>query len=308
MVSLFKKFKEEFKKQTPTFQRTAAKLFGASTLDASSVEELEEALYGADFGVETTAEIIDEIQEALKRDKTLRGRDALRIGAEILTRALEGAEPEELSPGTASGSGPEVICLVGINGSGKTTTAAKLGWYYGEAGKSVLLGACDTFRAAANEQIVHWAKELELDLVSSQHGADSASVAYDSYQAALFRKKDLLILDTAGRLHTRSNLMDELKKIRRVLQKQDPGIPQHTWLVLDGSLGSNSIEQARRFHEEFGITGLIITKMDGTSRGGALVGIFRELKIPVYFVGLGERKEDLQPFRVQEYIEAIFGN
>lgn len=307
-LSLFQKFKEEFRRQTPTFHRAAGKIFGAARLDASSVDELEEALYGADFGVETTAEIIEEIQRALKEDKGLRGRDALRIGADVLARVLEGAEPPALDlRRSAPDAGPKVLCLVGINGSGKTTTAAKLAWHYREAGLGVLLGACDTFRAAANEQIRHWAGQLDLDLVSSHHGADSAAVAFDAYQAGRSRGKDLVILDTAGRLHTRSNLMDELRKIRRVLQKQNPDAPHESWLVLDGSLGSNSVEQARRFHEEFGLTGLVITKLDGTSRGGALAGIYRELRLPVHFVGLGEKKEDLQPFRVTDYVEAIFG-
>ncbi len=308
MAGFLQKFKETFRRQTPTFHKAAEALFGAATLDADSVEELEEALYGADFGVETTAEIIEAIEDRLRKDKNLRGQDALAIGSEVLTRILDGAEPESGAGVLTDGAkGPTVICMVGINGSGKTTTTAKLGWFFREEGKTVLLGACDTFRAAANEQIRHWADLLELDLVSSEKGADSAAVAFDSYGAAKARGKDLVILDTAGRLHTRSNLMDELKKIRRVLEKQDPSAPHHRWLVLDGSLGSNSIEQARRFHEEFGITGLILTKLDGTSRGGALVGIYRELKIPVYFIGLGEQKEDLQPFKVRDYIEAIFG-
>lgn len=309
MAGFFHKFKAKFREQTPTFQKAAQKLFGAAQLDAASVDELEEALYGADFGVETTSEIIDEIQDSLKRDKTLRGEDALRIGAEVLSRTLSGAEPtEEARSLPPVAPGPRVLSLVGVNGSGKTTTTAKLGWYFQQQGRSVLLGACDTFRAAANEQLKHWADTLDLELVASQHGSDSAAVAFDSYRAAQARHKDLLILDTAGRLHTRSNLMDELKKISRVLEKQNPEAPHDTWLVLDGSLGSNSIEQARKFHEAIGITGLVITKLDGTSRGGALVGIFRELQIPVYFVGIGEQKEDLQPFRVQDYVEAIFGN
>ncbi len=308
MVSFFQKFKQEFVRQTPTFQKAARAVFGAKRLDAASVEELEEALYGADFGVETTAEIIDEIQAALKRDRSLAGSDALAIGSRVLKGVLAGAEaaPDQL-PGGDGAPKPEVVCLVGINGSGKTTTAAKLGWHYTDAGRTVLLGACDTFRAAANEQIRTWSERLNIDLVASQHGADSAAVAYDSYEAAVSRKKDIVILDTAGRLHTKTNLMDELKKIRRVLQKHDASAPHHRWLVLDGSLGSNSVEQARRFHEQFGLTGLIITKLDGTSRGGALVAIYRELKLPITFVGLGEQKEDLQPFSVEGYVDAIFG-
>ncbi len=171
----------------------------------------------------------------------------------------------------------------------------------------MLLGACDTFRAAANEQIKHWADRLNIDIVASQHGADSAAVAYDALEAAQSRSRDIVILDTAGRLHTKGNLMKELEKMHRVIQKREPTAPHHSWLVVDGSLGSNSIEQARVFHKSFPLTGLIITKLDGTSRGGALVGIYRELKLPIYFVGLGEQPDDLQPFSAENYSNAIFG-
>jgi len=305
--TFFYKFKEGLKRTTPTFYKAfgmVGGIFSGKELDAESLDELEEALYGADFGVETATEIMEEIQAAYKKDKRLRGQEAAQIGAAVLTRVLAGAEPPE---GWLGSSKPEVICLIGVNGSGKTTTTAKLGWRFKEAGQRVVLGACDTFRAAANEQIKDWSERLGLRLVASHHNADSAAVAYDAYQAAKADQADVLLLDTAGRLHTKSNLMDELKKIRRVLQKNDPAAPQHAWLVLDGSLGANSIEQARKFHESFGLTGLIVTKLDGTSRGGALVGIYRELNIPIYFVGLGEQKEDLQPFTVQYYVNAIFG-
>ncbi len=303
MLGLFKKFKEGLSRTTSSLFSSVGGIFSGKKLDAGSIDSLEEALYGADFGTETTTEIIEEIQAAYKKEKELRGQDAATIGASILKRILQGSEGE-LKVGVNK---PEVICLVGVNGSGKTTTTAKLAYQFKEDGHKPILGACDTFRAAANEQIKTWAERLEIDLISSQHGADSASVSFDAYQAAVSRKKDILILDTAGRLHNKSNLMQELKKIRRVLQKNDETAPQHRWLVLDGSIGSNSIEQARIFNQEFDITGLIITKLDGTSRGGSLVGIYRELKIPIYFVGLGEKAEDLQPFSVDNYVNAVFG-
>lgn len=306
MRSFFKRFKEGLKRTTPTFQRffgQVGSLVAPGKLDADSLLELEEALYSADFGLETTEEIMAEIKQAHRRDKDLRGQDALRIGAAVLERVLAGAEPPPFEPVHQ----PEVICLLGVNGSGKTTTTAKLGWRLHSEGYPVLLGACDTFRAAANEQIKHWADRLGLELVASHHNADAAAVAYDAYQAALKRETRVLLLDTAGRLHTKHNLMEELKKIRRVLAKHNPEAPHHCWLVLDGSLGSNSVEQARKFHEQFGVTGLIITKLDGTSRGGAVVSIYRELGIPVYFVGLGEAKEDLQPFSAANYARAVFG-
>ena len=306
MALFFQRFKDGLKKTTPTFYKVFGKIggiFASKSLDSASIDELEEALYGADFGVETTSEIIDQIQIAYRQDKQLRGEEAARIGAKVLERVLEGAEPQT----NFADHAPEVIALIGVNGSGKTTSSAKLAHFFQQKDLSVLLGACDTFRAAANEQIKTWSERLKIDLIASHHNADAAAVAFDAYQAARSRGKQVLILDTAGRLHTKSNLMEELKKIRRVLQKHDPGAPHHSWLVVDGSLGSNSIEQAKKFHEAFGLTGLIITKLDGTSRGGALVGIYRELKLPIYFVGLGEQPEDLQPFSVSSYVNAIFG-
>jgi len=221
----------------------------------------------------------------------------------VLQRVLEGAEGRL----EFSDRKPEVIALIGVNGSGKTTTTAKLGNLYQQDGKSVLVGACDTFRAAANEQIKAWCDRLGIAMIASQHGGDAAAVAFDAYAAARSRGSEVLLLDTAGRLHNKANLMKELNKIRRVLQKHDDLAPHHSWLVVDGSIGSNSIDQARVFHQEFGLTGIIVTKLDGTSRGGALVGIYRELQLPIYFVGLGETAEDLQPFSVHHYARAVFG-
>ena len=306
MKAFFSKFKEGLRKSTPTFHKAFGKvgqLFGGKAIDAATLDELEEALYTGDFGVETTEEIIDAIREAYRTQKELRGREAARLGTHVLEGVLEGAEGR-FEKGAAS---PEVIVLVGVNGSGKTTTAAKLAHLFKEDGLRPLVGACDTFRAAANEQIRTWCERLGVELVASQHGADAAAVAYDAFEAARRRGADVLILDTAGRLHNKANLMNELKKIRRVLQKQDENAPHHAWLVVDGSIGSNSIEQARVFHEAFGLSGIIVTKLDGTSRGGALVGIYRELKLPIYFVGLGEKPEDLQPFSVHHYTHALFG-
>ncbi len=303
MRSLFNKFKQGLKRQTPTLYKAFGNVFSGAKLDHEALEQLEEALYTADFGVETVEDIINEIQAAYKADPQIRGDAAAKIGAAVLTRVLKGAEGR-IEIGSHR---PEVICLIGINGSGKTTTTAKLGHLYQNEGYSLLMGACDTFRAAANEQIKHWADTLGIDIVASHHGADSAAVAFDAYAAAQSRGRDIVLLDTAGRLHTKSNLMKELEKLRRVVQKQDPSAPHHSWLVVDGSLGANSIEQARAFHQSFPLSGLIITKLDGSSRGGALVGIYRELKLPIYFVGLGEQPDDLQPFSAKNYANAIFG-
>jgi fused signal recognition particle receptor len=303
MFGLFKKFKDGFAKTVSAIAAKTAAIFGQKPIDASSLETLEEALYTADFGVETTEEILTEIKAAYKKDKALHGQQAAQIGAAVLKRVLAGAEGVL----TEAASKPTVIAMIGVNGSGKTTTSAKLAWKLKEEGKTVTLAACDTFRAAAVEQLKTWATRLDLEIVASHTGADSAAVAFDAWQAAKARDRDYLIVDTAGRLHTKSNLMEELAKIRRVLQKHDTGAPQHRWLVVDGSLGSNSIEQAKVFHQSFGLTGLVVTKLDGTSRGGALVGIYRQLKVPIYFLGLGEQAEDLQPFSVDNYVKAVFG-
>jgi fused signal recognition particle receptor len=305
MFGLFKKFKDGFAKTVAAIATKTRGLFGGRTIDAASLDELEEALYTADFGVETTAEILAEIKQAYGQDKALQGRQAAEIGAAVLRRVLAGSEGR-LDP-AAGAPAPVVIAMIGVNGSGKTTTSAKLAWKLKQEGRTVTLAACDTFRAAAVEQLKAWATRLEIDFVASHTGADAAAVAFDAWQAAKSRGKNFLIVDTAGRLHTKSNLMDELAKIRRVLQKNDPTAPQHRWLVVDGSLGSNSIEQAKAFHQSFGLTGLVVTKLDGTSRGGALVGIYRQLKIPIYFLGLGEQPEDLQPFSVESYAKAVFG-
>ncbi len=304
MRSLFKKFKEGLSRSAKSIADKTGGIFKRAKLDASTIEELEEALYASDFGYETTEEIVEETKAAYKKDRGLRGKDVAAIGSAVLRRVLEGSEGViEFKEDR-----PTVICLIGVNGSGKTTTTAKLGSQCKADGRNVLVAACDTFRAAAIEQLKEWAGRLELDIVSGERGADAAAVAFDSWQAAKSRGKDTLIIDTAGRLHTKSNLMDELAKIRRVLQKHDETAPHYSLLVVDGSLGSNSIEQARVFHEKFGLDGLIVTKLDGTSRGGSLVGIYRELKLPIFFLGFGEKAEDLQSYRIDNYVDAIFGS
>lgn len=303
MFGLFDKFRSGLAGTTHSLFGAAGSIFRSRKLDSASLDLLEEALYGADFGVATTEEIMEEIQRVHREEKGLRGRDAAEIGSHVLKRILDGAEGSLDVP---QGS-PEVVMLLGVNGCGKTTTTAKLGRLYKEAGYSVLMAACDTFRAAANEQLKSWSDRLGIALVSSKRGADSAAVAFDAHEAAGTRKHDFLLLDTAGRLHNKAHLMEELKKMVRVLRKKDAAAPHHRWLVIDGSLGSNSIDQARKFHEAIELTGLIVTKLDGTSRGGALAGIYRELGLPIYFVGLGEQPDDLQPFTVENYVSAVFG-
>ena len=303
MLSLFKKFQAGLTKTVAAIATKTHGLFGGRKIDPASLAELEEALYTADFGVETTTEILAEIKAAYRQDADLKGQQAAAIGAAVLRRVLAGAEGK-LEPAATK---PTVICLIGVNGSGKTTATAKLAHKLKGDGQSVIVAACDTFRAAAVEQLKSWTDRLKIELVASHTGADAAAVAFDAWQAAKARGHDWLIVDTAGRLHTKGNLMEELAKIRRVLQKNDPAAPQHRWLVVDGSLGANSIEQAKVFHQSFGLTGLVVTKLDGTSRGGAIVGIWRQLKIPIYFIGLGEQPDDLQPFSADNYARAVFG-
>lgn len=300
---LLSRFKKGLRRTSEVLNRPVGDFFSKRQLRPEDADAIEEALYGADFGLETVDEIVGEIRTAVAEEKELRGEAAAVIGQTVLRRVLKGAE----GGWSPEGDGPSVILLLGVNGVGKTTTAAKLAHYFERAGHSCLLGACDTFRAAANEQLQLWAERLQVEMVRSQHGADPAAVAFDAYEAAMKRSKSVLILDTAGRLHTKGNLMEELKKIKRVVAKVNAKAPHHRWLVVDGSLGSNSVEQARKFHEAVGLTGLIVTKLDGTSRGGSVAAIYRELAIPVVFVGLGEQPEDLQPFSVDSYVEAVFG-
>lgn len=292
MIGVFKKFSDTF-----------GGIFKGKTLDAESLETLEALLYTADFGTETVEKIIGKIQSELKKNPEYKTDASVSIAKAAVESQLHGSEGELKFPFTQK---PKVILLIGVNGAGKTTTSAKLAHRIQNCGGSVLLSACDTFRAAANEQIKSWAEKLNVDLISSQTGADSAAVAYDSLEAARKRDRDLLIIDTAGRLHTKKNLMNELEKLERVLKKQDADTDIENWLVIDGSLGSNSIDQALAFNEVIPLHGLILTKMDGSSRGGSLVGIYNRLKIPIYFIGTGEGLEDLQPFSIENYTQALF--
>ncbi len=301
-MGIFSKFKKGFQKGATSLQGTFSKVLGRGNLDADDMASIEEALYAADFGVETTEDIILGIKDAYKNNKDFKGQDALHVAREVLQHTLHGAEkPFSLD----SEERLQVLCMIGVNGSGKTTTCAKLGYLLQGQGKKVLLGACDTFRAAATEQLKAWADRLDLECVFGHQGADSAAVAYDAFSAADARSCNLVIIDTAGRLHVKNNLMDELFKMKRVLGKRDEKAPHHSWLVVDGSTGTNGLEQAKVFHQKFGLTGLVVTKLDGTSKGGVLVSIYRELKLPIYFLGLGESADDLQPFSIDYYLDSI---
>lgn len=303
MFSILKKFREGLRRTAGVALNSLTSLF-AKKIDEADIALIEETLYGADFGYETASEIVEAIRREYSRNRELRGKEAAQIGADVLCKILEGSEADFVR---AADGNPSVVCLVGVNGAGKTTTAAKLACMLGKTGDGVLLGACDTFRAAANEQIREWATRLGVRLVESSHGADAAATAFDAWQSAKARGAQWLVLDTAGRLHTKENLMAELSKIRRVVQKNDPAAPQNSVIVIDGSLGSNSIEQALAFHKAFPLTGMIITKLDGTGKGGALAGVYRKLKLPILYVGLGEKPEDLQKFDARAYANGVFG-
>jgi fused signal recognition particle receptor len=292
MIGVFKKFANNLNS-----------IFQSKTLDAESIEELESLLYTADFGTETVEKIISGIETCLKEQNKGENAEPLKVAEKVIQEQLNGAEKSFTFPFKHK---PKIIMLIGVNGAGKTTSSAKLAYSIQKQGGSVLLSACDTFRAAANEQIKSWSDRLNLELISSHHGADSAAVAYDSLLAAKKRVHDLLIIDTAGRLHTKKNLMNELEKLDRVLKKQDKEASIENWLVIDGSLGSNSIDQAKAFNEVVPIHGLIITKLDGTSRGGSLVGIYQALKIPIYFIGTGEQPDDFYSFNIEKYTKALF--
>ena len=302
-MGIFSKFQKGFQKGASVLQGAFASISGKGRLDEDTLLNLEEAFYGSDFGVETTEDILSSIREAHKNDKALRAEGVGEIARSVLKNILTGSEREFVLKKV--NNSPEVLCLIGVNGSGKTTTSAKLGYQLKASGRKVILGACDTFRAAATEQLKAWANRLELEIVSGHHGSDSAAVAFDAYSAGESRDWYLVIIDTAGRLHVKEGLMDELAKMKRVLGKRDERAPHHSWLVIDGSTGTNGIEQARVFHEKFGLTGLVVTKLDGTAKGGALVAIYRELKLPIYFIGLGESPDDLQPFNVDQYLDSI---
>ena len=304
MFGLFKKFKDGLKKTAENALGGWISLFGRK-IDESDIDKIEETLYGADFGYDTTEEIVGAIRAEYKRNKELHGKRAAEIGAAVLEKILSGSEGA-LAQSQDDGK-PSVICLVGVNGAGKTTTAAKLAYLLGKNGDGVVLGACDTFRAAANEQIREWARRLDVRLVESSRGADSAATAWDAWQSAKAKGAKWLVIDTAGRLHTKENLMGELAIIRRVLAKNDSAAPHNAVIVLDGSLGSNSIEQAEAFHKAFGLTGMIITKLDGTGKGGALAGVYRRLKLPILYVGLGEQPEDWQKFNIHAYVSGGLG-
>jgi len=277
-------------------------LLRGRVLDQQLIDELRQRLILADLGVSATSRIITDLQNAWKEKQINSGDQVL----EFLKREMTTYWPHESRELHFAATGPTVILVTGVNGAGKTTSIAKLGQYLKEQKKTVLVAACDTFRAAAVEQLSIWASRVGVDIVKHQMGSDPAAVAFDACQAAIARKTDVLIIDTAGRLHTQDHLMRELEKINRVVQKNIPAAPHESLLVLDATTGQNAIRQAEEFKKAVDLTGIFLSKLDGTARGGIVIAIRHQLGLPVKFVGTGEKPEDIAPFDPEQFIEALF--
>jgi fused signal recognition particle receptor len=279
-------------------------LFGKKEISGEFLEDLEEVLFTSDLGVATTQDLIQKVQEGMAR-RDLDRPDKLReVLKQQIRTFLDVPEVEHREPAPGE---PLVIMMVGVNGVGKTTAIGKTAYLFKEEGKSVMLVAGDTFRAAAVEQLQIWAERVGAEVVKQKEGSDPSAVVYDALSAAASRRTDVVLIDTAGRLHTKTNLMDELEKICRIAGKKLPGSPHEVWLVLDATTGQNAIAQAETFNKALRVTGIILTKLDGTAKGGIVVGICHQLKIPIRFIGIGEKLDDLRPFDASEFVEAIFG-
>jgi fused signal recognition particle receptor len=278
-----------------------------STIDEDFLERLEEILVGGDIGVTPSMEIIGAIRRRVKEERYADTSELLRMLKDEISRQFAGNGTEEDAvPSSLQPQKPYVIMVVGVNGVGKTTTIGKLAHRYASAGKSVVIAAADTFRAAANEQLAIWAQRAGATLIRQNQGSDPAAVAFDAVSAATARGTDVVIIDTAGRLHTKVNLMEELSKIKRVIQKKLPEAPHEVLLVIDASTGQNGMRQAKEFSASVGVTGVILTKLDGTAKGGIALAISREFNIPVKYIGVGETIDDLQPFDRAAFVEALF--
>ena len=289
------------------FAKISRSILGKSTVDDTVLDNIEESLITSDVGVETTLKIIDKLQERIKRDKyisTSELNSILRAEIATLLRKHDGLFPEDFD--SPLPHKPYVVLVVGVNGVGKTTTIAKLAYQYKLAGKKVMLGAADTFRAAAVEQLQLWADRVDVPIVQQGMNADPASVAYDTLQSAISKQADVVIIDTAGRLHNKVGLMNELGKIKKVMQKLMPDAPHEVLLVLDASTGQNAIEQARQFTAATDVNALALTKLDGTAKGGVIIGISDQFQIPVRYIGLGEKMTDIQVFNADEFVDSLF--
>ena len=295
------------KTKESVFGKLARAVAGKSTVDDDVLDDLEEVLITSDVGVETTVKIIRRIEERVARDKYVSTSELNRILREEIAILLSENHSDDLADWELPADHkPYVILVVGVNGVGKTTTIGKLAYQFKKAGKKVVLGAADTFRAAAIEQLEVWAKRADVELIKHAEGADPASVVFDTIAAGKARSADVIIIDTAGRLHNKKNLMDELNKISRVIERELPGASKEVLLVLDATTGQNAVNQAKDFKDAAGITGIVLTKLDGTARGGVVLAINNELDVPVKFVGVGEQIDDLQPFDADAFAAGLF--
>lgn len=314
LFNIFSKGKKETldkgleKTKVNIFSKLSRAVAGKSQVDESVLDELEEVLISSDVGVETTIKIIDRIEERVARDKYLNTDELTKILREEIAALLTGNNSIDVEDySIPQDRKPYVIMVVGVNGVGKTTTIGKLAHQFKQKGLSVYLGAADTFRAAAVEQIIIWGERVGVPVIHQKMGSDPASVAFDTITSAKAKKADVVIIDTAGRLHNKLSLMNELTKIKNVMSKVVPNTPDEVLLVLDGSTGQNAFEQAKHFTAATEVTAMAITKLDGTAKGGVVIGISDQFKIPVKYIGLGEGIEDLQVFRRKEFVDSLFG-
>jgi fused signal recognition particle receptor len=297
------------KTKESVFKKLSRAVVGKARVDEEVLDNLEEVLITSDVGVDTTLSIIERIENRVSKDKYL-GTEELNVilKEEIAELLSEHDNGESFSFGDALGHKPYVIMVVGVNGVGKTTTIGKLAWHFKQAGKKVYMGAADTFRAAAVDQLNIWADRVGVEIVKQQMGSDPASVAFDALSSARSNDVDVVIIDTAGRLHNKVNLMNELTKIKRVMTKVIPDAPHEILLILDGSTGQNAFEQAKQFTAATEVNALALTKLDGTAKGGVVIGISDQFKIPVKYIGIGEKMEDLQVFDKEEFVDSLFSS
>lgn len=295
------------KSKQSIFSKISRTLVGKDKVDDEVLDDLEEVLISSDVGVETTVRIIERIEKRVAQDKYMNTAELNKILKEEIAALLAQNNTSDFTDFSLPAENkPHVIMVVGVNGVGKTTTIGKLAHQFKQNGKKVVLGAADTFRAAAVDQLVVWSERVGVPIVKQQMGSDPASVAFDAVQSAVASQADVVIIDTAGRLHNKINLMNELTKIKRVMQKVVPNAPHEVLLVLDGSTGQNALEQAKQFTKATEVTGLVITKLDGTAKGGVVIGISDQFKIPVKYIGVGEKIEHLQVFNKMEFVDSLF--
>lgn len=318
MVSLFKRTEKAVKRSRETWFSKVVHLFERPAVDEEVWEKVEELLISADVGIDTTAKLVGQVKNRVKKENLDNGPKVWVALKEEMVHLLTptplppspGQEDEggDITKGRASSRQPQIILVVGVNGSGKTTTIAKLAHSFKEEGKKVILAAADTFRAAAIDQLKRWGEQVGVDVIANQPGSDPGAVAFDAIHAASSRDAQVVIIDTAGRLHTKFNLMEELKKIKRVVMQADESVPLEVLLVMDATTGQNGLAQAIYFTEAIGVSGIFLAKLDGTAKGGIVLAIVDQLKIPILFIGTGEGVEDLAPFDPETFVEALCGS